>query len=491
MIMSELFLLLPILLPLLGGAVIWFVRMKPAVRNFTVELFVILNAAASWLLILRRPDGALPLFSFGDTMPIRLHLDGLGCFFLGMASTLWVFVAIYAFSYMKDEEHTHMFFTFFVLSLAATDGIALAGNLISLYFFYEMLTIFTIPLVMHGCRKIDMHAGRVYAAYQLGGAAFAFVGIVYLVSNFGGGDFSLGGFVGGNGDRFMLEIIYLLMFLGFGVKACVFPLHRWLPTASVAPTPVTALLHAAAVVKAGIFAIMRLSYYTFEPEFLRASTVGKAALLLACFTAVYAAVRAVRERHFKRRLAYSTVSNLSYILVGVLMFTEAGLAAGLCHMLFHAVIKMNAFLSCGAFMKTGRSRLEELDGVGYKMPVTFACYTVSALALAGIPPLSGFISKWMLLSASANAGSVFGIVGAAALVISSLLAAVYMITPSVRAYFPARGVRGDAASDTADIHEAPLKMTAVMAIFAAAVVLLGIFASPVVSLCGSIAAGSF
>ncbi len=484
--MNAVFLILPILIPIAGGALLWFVRLRDTARSIFVEAIVLLNAAASWLLILRRPAGALPLFSFGDTMPIRLRLDGLGSLFLGMASTLWVLVAIYAFSYMKGEEHTHMFYTFFVLSLAATDGIALAGNLISLYFFYEMLTIFTIPLVMHGCRKIDMHAGRVYAAYQLGGAAFAFVGIVYLVTSFGGGDFSLGGFVhGDSGDRLMLELIYFVMLLGFGVKACLFPLHRWLPTASVAPTPVTALLHAAAVVKAGIFALARLSYYTFDASFLREAAVGRLALYLSCFTAVYAAVRAVREHHFKRRLAYSTVSNLSYILIGILTYTEAGLAAGLCHMIFHAIIKLNAFLACGAFMKTGRSRIEELDGVGYKMPVTFACYTISALALSGIPPLSGFVSKWQLLTSSVSAGS---LVGAAALTVSSLLAAIYMITPSVRAYFPARGAR---VTDASGIKEAPVGMTAVMVVFAAAAVLFGLFALPVVSLCSAVAGGAF
>ena len=491
--MSEYLLFLPILIPFLGGAFVWCFRTKDAVRNIFIEAIVVLNAAAVWALILNRPEGALTLFSFGSKMHVKLSLDGLGSFFLGMASVLWIFVAIYAFSYMKDEKRTHMFFTFFIFSLAATDGIALAGNLISLYFFYEMLTIVTIPLVIHGCKKVDMHAGHVYAAYQLGGAAFALVGIVYLVSVVGIGDFVLGGSFTASassaafGGAPMLEGIYFVMLLGFGVKACLFPLYRWLPTASVAPTPVTALLHAAAVVKAGIFAIMRLSYYTYGAEFLRGSTVGSVGLWLACFTAVFAAVLAVREHHFKRRLAYSTVSNLSYILIGVLTFTEAGLAAGLCHMLFHALIKLNAFLTCGAFMKTGRSQLEELDGVGYRMPVTFVCYTISALALAGTPPLTGFISKWHLLSASAEGDAMIGV---AALILSSLLAAIYMLTPSARAFFPARSKHG-AVDKNRDIKEAPLGMTAPMVIFAAANVILGVFAGPIVSVCEKIAAGLF
>ena len=481
--MSVYFLLLPILIPLLGGAFVWCFRTKATVRNIFIEAVIVANAAAAWMLILNRPQGKLPLLSFGESLPIELSLDGLGSFFLGMASVLWIFVAIYAFSYMKDEEHTHMFFTFFILSLAATDGIALAGNLISLYFFYEMLTIVTIPLVIHGCKKTDMHAGHVYAAYQIGGAAFALVGIIYLAVTTGSGSFALGGFgADAPGSRLMLEIIYFVMLLGFGVKACLFPLYRWLPTASVAPTPVTALLHAAAVVKAGIFAIMRLSYYTFGTEFLKNSIVGNAGLWLACFTAVFAAILAVREHHFKRRLAYSTVSNLSYILIGVLTFTEAGLAAGLCHMLYHALIKLNAFLACGAFMKmTGRSRIEELDDVGYRMPVTFVSYTVSALALAGIPPLTGFISKWQLLSATASGGN---LIGTAALIVSSLLAAVYMLTPAIRAFFPPAGER-----NLSDIKEAPLGMTAPMVVFAAVNIILGICSGPIVSICEKIASG--
>lgn len=487
--MNELFLLLPVLIPLFGGAVIWIFRTKASVRNVFVETVVIVNAAASWALILNRPEGALRLFSFGDSMLIILRLDGLGSFFLGMASVLWIFVAVYAFSYMKDEEHNHMFFTFFILSLAATDGVALAGNLISLYFFYEMLTIVTIPLVIHGCKKSDMHAGYVYAAYQIGGAAFAFVGIVYLVTTTGGGSFTLGGFVtADSGERFMLEAIYFVMLLGFGVKACLFPLYRWLPTASVAPTPVTALLHAAAVVKAGVFAIMRLSFFTFDPGFIASSWAGKAAFLLACLTAVYAAILAIREHHFKRRLAYSTVSNLSYILIGVLTYTEAGLAAGLCHMLFHAIIKMNAFLACGAFMKrSGSAKLSDLDGVGYKMPVTFACYTVSALALAGIPPLTGFISKWQLLTstAAASASSPIAMIGTVALIVSSLFAAVYMLTPAIRAFFPVKDRTAVPAT------EAPLGMTVPMLIFAAANVVLGVYAAPILSVCEKIASGLF
>ena len=493
MSMSEYFLLLPIMVPAVGGASLWLFRMRDTTRNIVTELFVIANAVAAWMLAVCRPQGDLTLLSFSDTLHITLRLDGMGTFFLLLASTLWIFVSIYAFSYMKTEEHRHMFFTFFTLSLAAVDGIALAGNIITLYFFYEMLTLATLPLVMHGCRKVDMHAGRVYAAYQLGGAAFALVGIIYLTSAVGAGDFVLGGYIK-TADTVVMAV-WFVMLLGFGVKACIFPLYRWLPTASVAPTPVTALLHAAAVVKAGVFAVMRLSYYTFDPAILRGSRVGGAGFLLACFTAVFASILAVREGHFKRRMAYSTVSNLSYILVGVLTFTEAGLAAGLCHMIYHAMIKLNAFLTCGAFMKqSGKHNVDDLDGMGYRMPVTFACFTVSAISLCGIPPLNGFVSKWMLLTSVTEGGNVLSWVGGASLITASLLCAVYMLTCAVRAYFPYRGkdTEGSGTVNAVNaVKEAPLGMLLPMVIFAAANVVLGMFSSPITDIVTAIAGGKF
>lgn len=487
MLMNELLLLLPILIPLVGGVLIWFYRPKSVVvRNIVTEAIMIINCGVTWWLIFNRPEGELQLFSFSDKFPIVLSLDGLGCFFAAMTSTLAVFVTFYAFSYMKNEEHTHMFFTFFILTFAATGGISVAGNLITLYLFYEVLTMVTIPLVIHGCKKQDMHAARIYAAYQLGGAAFAFVGIVVLGGVVGNTSFVLGGTGALNGvSSELLSIIFVFMVLGFGVKACIFPFHGWLPTASIAPTPVTALLHSVAVVKAGIFAIMRMIYYNFGTEFIKGSAVGDIMLALAIFTAVFAAVCAVRERHFKRRLAYSTVSNLSYILIGVLLYTEAGFAAGLCHMLCHALIKMNGFLCVGSFMKgTGRAYVYELDGVGYKMPVTFVSYAISALALTGIPLTSGFVSKWKLVNACIEADTVLSFIGAAALLISAMLCAVYMIVPACRAFLRPKNGEVIEAKES-------FGMALPIALFAVVNIAVGIYAEPIVKLCENIASGLF
>lgn len=484
--MNEYFLLLPILIPLVGGIVLWFCynKVSETARNIITETVMVLNAAVTWMLVLARPEGELYLFSFTDTLPIVLRLDGLGCFFAAMTSTLAVFVTFYAFFYMKNEDHKHMFYTFFVITFAATGGVSMAGNLITLYFFYEMLTMSTIPLVMHGCKKKDIRAGYIYAAYQLGGAAFAFVGIVVLVSHLGSPDFTLGGVLelASAGDP-VVNVIFLFILLGFGVKSCIFPFYHWLPIASVAPTPVTALLHSVAVVKAGVFAVMRTVYYVFGADLVSEFWSGKVGLALAIFTAVFAAVLAVKERHFKRRLAYSTVSNLSYILIGVLLCTEAGFAAALCHMLFHALIKMNAFLAAGSFMhSTGKAYVYELDGVGYKMPVTFVCYAVSALALTGIPLTSGFVSKWQLVTSSISIGNAWGFASAAALIISAFLCAVYSITPAVRAFLP---VKGETKANGRDV----VGMCIPMVIFALANVVFGVSAGGIVDICHAIASG--
>ncbi|MBR3644601.1 MAG: hypothetical protein IKN57_13995 [Parasporobacterium sp.] len=238
----------------------------------------------------------------------------------------------------------------------------------------------------------------------------------------------------------MMRAAFLFGFFGFGAKAAVFPLHGWLPEASAAPSPVTALLHAVAVVNTGVFAVIRLVWYVFGPGFLAGTSVQAVCSVTVSFTVVYAAVMALKERHFKRRLAYSTVSNLSYMLFGVLLATREGLLGGMAHMLFHGTMKMLLFLCAGSFLhETGHAYLYEINGAGKRMPVTFACYTLGALSLTGIPGLCGFISKWKLIEAAVADGSVYALAGLLCLITAALLCAIYSITVSIRAFFPPSG----------------------------------------------------
>jgi len=281
--------------------------------------------------------------------------------------------------------------------------------------------------------------------------------------------------------------IYLMSFMGFGVKSAIWPTSSWLPQAGVAPTPVTALLHAVAVVNAGAFAIIRLTYYSFGTDMLSGTWVQYVCMAIAIFTIVYGCSRAVKESHIKRRLAWSTVGNLSYIIFGATLMTPLGLAGALSHFVIHGFMKITSFFCAGAFMHvTGKSYVYEMDGVGRKMKCIYACFTVSALGLMGVPGFAGFISKWNLTAAAVESGNGLAIAGIAALLISAILTAIYMLGVVSRAYFP----KNDAVT-IADAKDPGWKMCVPIAVCAAVTVILGIFATPMVEFFETIAFGNF
>ena len=427
--MNPYWLLLPILFPMFAAVVMLFIRIRSrrTMRIFTGTVTV-LTSVFAWVLILCCREDAVSLIRFTRDFTLTLRFDGAGRFFAGIIATLWPLTVLYAFEYMEKDTRQHLFFAFFTIAFGVTLGVSMSGNLFTLYCFYEMLTLSTFPLVMHTMTREAVRAARIYFGFSLGGAAFAFISMLYLVT----GEITVE-------TQNITRIFYVLGFFGFGVKAAVFPLDHWLPRASVAPTPVTALLHAVAVVKSGVFAIIRLTWFGYGIELIRGSFAEYIPMIFVLFTILYGSVRAVREVHWKRRLAYSTISNLSYILFGVLLLTENGLIAAFMHMAFHAEMKILAFFAAGAVMhKTGKEYIFEMDGMAKRMPVTFACFTVAALALLGIPPLAGFVSKWQLLSAAADAETVFSYIGAAMILVAALLTAVYCLTVVRRAYFPHR-----------------------------------------------------
>ena len=274
------------------------------------------------------------------------------------------------------------------------------------------------------------------------------------------------------------------------MKSAVFPFHGWLPTASVAPTPVTALLHAVAVVKAGVFSVMRFTYYCIGPDVLAGSWAQTVALVFAMVTIVYASTMGVREPHFKRRLAYSTVSNLSYILLGVCLMSPLGLLAGLAHMLFHAVMKINGFFCVGAVMHEAEIEyVYDLDGVGRRMPWTFMAFLVSGLGLTGIPLFSGFVSKWRLATALFSNGTPLARAGVLVLLYSALMTGVYMLTVVVRAFWPGKG-HGNEGS-LAVYTDPSWHMLLPLAVFSAVTVLFGIHAGPALDALWQVAQGLF
>lgn len=488
--MSPYWFLVPIFLPILGG-MLMYIRHEQffKFRNIYSVALVTVNALIVWAMILFCGDESVELFRLTDTLALTLRFDGMGRLFAGLSATLWPLTTLYAIGYMRYENNRILFFSFFVMSFGVTMGICAAGNLLTLYCFYEMLTLSTIALVIHPMTKEAQRAARVYVLYSIGGAAFAFIGLMFLHVSGVDLTFVLGGSLQDvmvqNKDLFLF--IYCVMFLGLGVKAAIFPLHAWLPTASVAPTPVTALLHAVAVVKAGAFALIRLTYYCYGTEFLRGTWAQNVVMGLAMVTILYGSAMALKQQHFKRRLAYSTVSNLSYIIFGLTIMTPEGMAAALLHLLFHAVIKILAFFCAGNAQHAHLYYVQQLPGAAKRMPVTFITFAVAALALTGVPPLNGFVSKFGLLSAAAASDNPVAYAGMVALLISALLTAMYMFTPMVRAFFPAR--EETEAPHTA--HEAERVMLAPMIILAAAVVLMGLFAGPFADLTARIAAGLY
>lgn len=508
--MSGYFLLVPICLPLLGGVYVLLREPKTDRRRLLIcEGFAIAAAAATFAMLFAGSRDVVRIYSFMKGFSIAFQIDGPAMLFAGMVSLMWPFVLLYAKAYMEGERQRDKFFAFFTATYGITLGVAFAANLVTMYVFFEMLTLVTIPLVSHYENHDSLYAGRKYAAYCIGGSSLGFIAVV-ICSLSGSDVFVYGGSLGGGFSMDFLRLVYLFGFFGFGIKAAIFPFHGWLPTAGVAPTPVTALLHAVAVVNTGIFAVTRLTWYVYGPAVLRGSVAQNICLVAAAFTLLFAAVMAVRERQLKRRLAYSTVSNLSYMLFGVALLTPAGLFGGLLHMLFHGIIKMSLFLCVGAFMHvTGKAYVYETNGAGRRMPLTFGFYTLGALSLTGIPLFCGFISKWSLLTAGADAGGPFALLGVICLILSAFLCAIYTLSVSIRAFFPAK-LQGEVYAEEisvtrsneeqnaptqgtfrSEIREAPWQMLLPIGVFAALNVLFGIFPGIITPFVQGIANGLF
>lgn len=491
--MKEIMMLVVILLPIITGIL---VPLLPFKQRKYMEVFleglVVLNSLLVWWLLTGSQEETFTLARFTGNLTITFKIDGMSMVFAGLVSALWPFATLYAFEYMTKEEHEKTFFAFYTMTYGVTLGIALAGNMLTLYFFYELLTLVTVPLVMHTLTREAIIASRKYLYYSLGGAAFAFIGLIFIIIYGSTTDFVLGGVLDLNkiGDRTnTLLLIYVMAFMGFGVKAAVCPFNSWLPDAGVAPTPVTALLHAVAVVKSGAFAILRLTYYSFGTDFLKGTWAQTVVMLIAMFTIVYGCSRAVKETHIKRRLAYSTISNLSYIVFGATLMTPLGMMGALSHMVFHAVMKISSFFCAGAIMhQTDKHYVHELDGLGYKMPLVFTVFTISAFGLMGVPGLAGFVSKWNLASAAVESGNPVAYAGIVCLLISALLTAIYMLTIVVRAFFPGKDFDD---SSIKDIKDPSWKMLVPLAVFTVFIILFGLCSAPVVGFLKDVANGGY
>jgi multicomponent Na+:H+ antiporter subunit D len=373
--------------------------------------------------------------AFLPGVDLVLRVDAVPLLFAFLSALLWLTTTIYAIGYLRHDRHHPRFFGFFSLCVTATVGIALAGNLMTFLLFYELLTVTTYPLVVHRGRDADRAGGRAYLLYTITGGAVLLVGIAWLHSVAGPVEFGDTDAVAALADRDPTTArgVFALLIAGLGVKAALVPLHGWLPHAMVAPAPVSALLHAVAVVKAGVYGIVRVVYDLFGLSVADQLGVLAPLAAVAAITIVFGSLRALVQDDLKRRLAYSTVSQLSYIVLGVSLAGVLSTTAGLVHLVHQGVMKVTLFYCAGNLYEAlGVSRVSQMTGVGRRLPLTMAAFTIAAIGMVGIPPTVGFVTKWHLGLGAVETGEQWVL---AVLITSSLLNAAYFLPAVARAWF--------------------------------------------------------
>jgi len=431
--------LLVVVSSLLPGLVIFFLREGSHV------LRTVLNLAGAGLKLVLVASMVWGVFhqhvyetrwTLAPGLDLVLHADSLSVLFVTLSTVLWLVTTVYAIGYLEKEPHRSRFFGFFSLCVSATVGLALAGNLFTFVVFYELLTLATYPLVAHRGTPEALRGARIYLTYTLGGGALLLIGTVWLHVIAGPAAFVEGGTLSLLPEQYhaQLKAIFLLLIIGLGVKAALVPLHGWLPEAMVAPAPVSALLHAVAVVKAGAFGIVRVVYDVYGVNFVDQLGLLSVLGLAAAITIVYGSVKALSQDNLKKRLAYSTVSQVSYIALGTAILGPLGTIGGVVHLVHQGIMKITLFFAAGNYAETlGIHKVSEMNGVGRRMPATTLAFSVAALGMIGVPPVAGFVSKWYLGIGALEAGMAAWVMPV--LLASSLLNAAYFLPVLYRAWF--------------------------------------------------------
>lgn len=475
--------LLPILFPILAGTLLLVMpermfKSRKLLCCMTAALLLVTGLLTVYALAFSKDtDEALVLFYLTKKLPIQFHIDGLGKLFAAVISIVWILAGIFSFEYMKHEHKEKRYYGFYLIVFGVLIGLCFAGNLVTFYMFYEIMTLTSMPMVLHSQTKEAVLAGLKYLFYSFFGAYMVLFGLFCL------GRFALPGYLaftaGGGvldmtlvqGHETLLLVTAFLMILGFSVKAGMFPMHAWLTTAHpVAPAPASAVL-SGIIVKAGVLGIIRVVFYLFGADFLRGTWVQYTWLILTLITVLMGSMMAYMEKGFKKRLAYSTVSQVSYILFGLALLNQTAFSGAVLHAVFHAFIKCALFLTAGAIIyQTGKKSVTEYRGIGKEMPFTIWCYTFVSLALVGIPPASGFISKWYLAVGALDSGiRIFAYLGPVVLLVSALLTAGYLLPVTVKGFLPGN----DYDYSSLQKKEPSLLMTIPLFLLTASTMLLG------------------
>ncbi|MGM9593040.1 MAG: complex I subunit 5 family protein [Candidatus Onthomonas sp.] len=465
--MNLLLFLITMLVPLSGAIAMFFLQSRKGQNRLLIGTLAV-SLAGVLLLALQEP-GVYWSCSFG-AFSLVFGFDECGRIFGVLFAAIFLLAGIFSLEYMEHDHAPGRYNAFFLLTLWAMLGLAMARNLFTYYMCYELMTVLSLPLVIHEGTEGAQKAGMKYLGYSLFGASLALFGFFLLGSFCSSTDFIPGGTLSETGllHQPMLLIAAFCLLLGFGCKAGIMPLHFWLPTAHpVAPAPASAVL-SATITKAGVLGILRVIYYLISPEALRGTWVQYTMLTLALCTVFSGSMLAFKEKLLKRRFAWSTVSQVSYVLFGLFLLTADGLQGAILQVVFHAVCKTALFLTAGAIIHhTGCTYVDQLDGVGRRMPVLLGCYTLASLSLIGIPPFAGFVSKWQLVTAGLAALPGFGLAGGIVLLTSALLTAGYLLPITINGYFK-HGENDGRLRPT-------WRMTVPLAMLSGALLLLGIF----------------
>lgn len=493
----EIFTLLALWIPLVGALFIALNGPSPNRRELATLLTSLLLLWNVLSLLPSVAEGARPSVDLTPALlfgiPLRFTVEPLGMAFACVAAVLWPLNSLYSIGYMRGnkEQHQTRFYTCFAIAIASTLGIAFAGNLVTLFIFYEVLTLSTYPLVTHKGDAQAMRAGRTYLGILLGTSiGFLLLAITWTWWATGTVDFTPGGILTGKIHGPEVAILLALFMFGIG-KAALMPFHRWLPAAMVAPTPVSALLHAVAVVKAGVFSVMKVIVYIFGIDFLSATGASHWLIWVSATTLLLASAVALTKDNLKARLAYSTISQLSYVVLGGALATSMGVLGGSLQIVMHAMGKITLFFCAGAiYTAAHKTEISQLDGLGRLMPFTFGAFLVGALSIIGLPPLGGSWSKLYLMLGAADADQLLMI---GVLIVSSLLNVGYLMPVVARGFFlptPASGTASDNSKKIGvldNIQEAPVLCVVPLCLTALGCLLLFFYAADLYALLAPIA----
>ncbi|MBR5520625.1 MAG: proton-conducting membrane transporter [Oscillospiraceae bacterium] len=434
-------------------------------------------------------DAKITFARFAAGVELAFHIDSVAVLFSTLFAAVWTTVGVFSMEYMKHEGEENRFFAFFISSLGGLIGVAYADNLATLYLFFELMSLLSYVLVVHSRTSQSLLAGRKYIYYSLFGASLGLIAVFYFYSTGWSTSFTEGGVVPAElGSRMpAIALCTIMAVIGFGCKGGMFPLHAWLPTAHPqAPAPASSVL-SGLITKAGVIAIIRVIYFTVGVAVLKGTYVQYFLLTLAIVTVFMGSMLAYKEKVLKKRLAYSTVSQVSYVIFGLMLMNEAGVTGALLQVVFHALAKNVLFLTAGAFIyKTGKTMVSDLYAMGKSMPKVLVCFTVAGLSLVGVPLTAGFVSKWYLALGALQTGSgVIGFVGIATIMVSALLTGGYLVSVTAKAFFANR------ADEVQESFEPNNYMIVPLAVLTVLIVIFGVFPAPVISFVGKIARSVF